>query len=484
MAARRSVHLIAWVSSSLHQGDVLAEKYRVTHILAEGGMGIVVAAEHLKLEQRVALKFMLPAVARNPEAVARFLQEARAAAQLQSDHVARILDVCELESGVPYIVMEYLEGHDLGALIQRAGRAVPVDDAVDYVLQACEAIAEAHAVGIVHRDLKPENLFLTRRRGGKPWIKVLDFGISKVLEGSRETGAKVITRDVMGSPAYMSPEQMRSTGEVDGRTDIWSLGVILYELLSKRQPFEGRSIAEICLAVTQREPTALAELRPDVPAELALVVHKCLAKNREERFASVSELVRALAPFAPTRSQASIASVIGLGSAVEDTLDLTPAPPTARTRGAPGTTGRGLHLRGPFFALAGVVLMTAVGVGVGASRSARAKAQAASVAAGVTASEPPPSAAAAPAPERPSVDQPSPVPTVAASAEVAPVLVEPPKPTVSAPLHKSGEPPLVGPASKGRRLITGEPLQAQASKRAPAPEAAKSSDEDVFSARK
>ncbi len=300
----------AWgVASPVRQGETLAGKYCVTRVIAEGGMGIVVAARHLKLDQEVALKFMLPDLMRSPEAAGRFLREARAAVRLQSEHVARIIDIAELETGLPYIVMELLDGSDLAAVIY-ASAPLSVDDAVDYVLQACEAIAEAHALGIVHRDLKPENLFVSRRRDGTAWIKVLDFGISKVIPGleARQDGARVTTRESMGSPTYMSPEQMRCTRDVDGRADIWSLGIILYELLTGRQPFTGRSIAEICIKVTQDPLPPMG--RANLPEGLAEVVEKCLAKEADDRYATVAELVRALAPFAPQRAQGSIAEVL------------------------------------------------------------------------------------------------------------------------------------------------------------------------------
>ncbi len=309
MADLRGLRPAWWVASPVRQGETLAGKYCVTRVIAEGGMGIVVAARHLKLDQEVALKFMLPDLMRSPEAAGRFLREARAAVRLQSEHVARIIDIAELENGLPYIVMELLDGSDLAAVIY-ASAPLSVDDAVDYVLQACEAIAEAHTLGIVHRDLKPENLFVSRRRDGTAWIKVLDFGISKVIPGleARQDGARVTTRESMGSPTYMSPEQMRCTRDVDGRADIWSLGIILYELLTGRQPFTGRSIAEVCIKVTQEPLPPMG--RANLPDGLAAVLEKCLAKEVDDRYATVAELVRALAPFAPPRAQGSIAEVL------------------------------------------------------------------------------------------------------------------------------------------------------------------------------
>ena len=344
----------------MQQGETVAGKYRVTRVLAEGGMGIVVAARHLKLDQQVAIKFMLPDLLRNTEAAQRFLREARAAVQLRSEHVARILDIAELPTGLPYIVMELLEGSDLGAVIY-ASAPLSVDDAVDYVLQTCEAIAEAHSLGIVHRDLKPENLFVTRRRDGAAWIKVLDFGISKVIPGleSRQSGARVTTRESMGSPTYMSPEQMRCTRDVDGRADIWSLGIILYELLTGRQPFTGRSIAEVCLQVTQDPRPPLG--RVDLPEGLAAVVEKCLAKQPDDRYLSVVDLVRALAPFAPRQSTASIAEVLrGTPGRADEPVD-SAWPAMVRTRDR--TTLGGASLRRP--AIVGVAALVVAGATAG-----------------------------------------------------------------------------------------------------------------------
>src|SRR3954470_13666053 len=211
----------------VQEGEILAGKYRVERVLGVGGMGVVVAATHLQLDERVAIKFLVPDALSSDEAVARFAREARAAVKIKSEHVARVIDVGTLDNGAPYMVMEYLEGGDLSRVLQAQG-PLPVEDAVEYVLQACEAIAHAHVLGIVHRDLKPANLFLTKRNDGSQSVKVLDFGISKVLSGnsgaSSSDAAMTRTRAVMGSPLYMSPEQMTSTRDVDGRTDIWALG--------------------------------------------------------------------------------------------------------------------------------------------------------------------------------------------------------------------------------------------------------------------
>ncbi|MBV9949857.1 MAG: serine/threonine protein kinase, partial [Myxococcales bacterium] len=260
-------------------GTVLAGKYRVERLLGEGGMGWVVVATHLQLEQRVAVKFMRASEATSgSEAVARFLREARAAARIQSDHVARVSDFGTLESGAPYLVMEYLEGQDLEALLGVRG-ALPVELAADYALQACEGLAEAHAAGIVHRDLKPANLFLARRTNGSIRVKLLDFGISKLAASGAPDAAMTSTQALMGSPLYMAPEQMRSSKNVDARADIWSMGVILYEMLGGRPPFDGETLPAVCARIMTEPPADLRAVRPDLPPTLAAVVMKCLEKQ-------------------------------------------------------------------------------------------------------------------------------------------------------------------------------------------------------------
>ncbi len=300
-------------TSGVREGDVLAGKYRIEKILGVGGMGVVVAAHHLHLDERVAIKFLLPEVLGNPEVMGRFAREARAAVKIKSEHVARVIDVGSLENGAPYMVMEYLEGRDLSAWLEKNG-ALPIEQAVEFVLQACEAIADAHGLGIVHRDLKPANLYCIRRSDGVLSIKVLDFGISKTT-GSQISGpdmAMTKTTSVMGSPFYMSPEQLKSSRDVDLRTDIWSLGVILYELLTKQYPHNGDSLPALCMAIVGSPTPSIRSVRPDVAVALEQVINRCLEKDRNDRFANVAELAIALAPFGPNRARSSVERITGI----------------------------------------------------------------------------------------------------------------------------------------------------------------------------
>src|SRR6185295_3411212 len=292
--------------SDLTPGTILADKFRVERVLGQGNMGVVLLATHLQLDQQVALKFLLPSALSQSELEARFAQEARAAAKIKSEHVVRVIDVSALDNGAPYIVMEYLEGTDLAKQLARRG-PMPVALAVSHVLQTCEALAEAHAAGIVHRDLKLSNLFVASYPDGAPCIKILDFGISKYnIPGSDPDLSMTDTAAVMGSPLYMSPEQMRSTRNVDARSDIWALGVILYELVAGRVPFDAQTMPLLCSMVLQDEPPSLTGRVRDLPKGFEAVVLRCLAKDRNQRFQNVHELARALAEFAPADAQRSL----------------------------------------------------------------------------------------------------------------------------------------------------------------------------------
>jgi serine/threonine-protein kinase len=285
-------------------GDVINGKYQVERLLGEGGVGVVAAATNLELDERVALKFLKPEMLASSDMVARFAREAKAACAIKSEHVCTVYDVGTVTGGQPFLVMEYLDGENLDTVVRDRGR-FSVRDATEYAMQVCEALAVAHAKGIVHRDIKPENLFLTSR-GGLQMVKVLDFGISKTaLTGSVFGTALplVKTMNLMGSPVYMSPEQVRSSDSVDTRTDIWSLGVVIYELLTASLPFGGSTITELTASILERPMGPLASHRTDVPPGYVAIIEKCLEKDRNNRFQNVAELAAALMPFGPKRSR-------------------------------------------------------------------------------------------------------------------------------------------------------------------------------------
>jgi serine/threonine protein kinase len=317
-------------------GDVIAGKYVVERIIGEGGMGVVLAARHLELEQRVAIKFLLPEIAEQGMAAERFRREARAAARIRGQHICRVLDVGTLETGVPFMVMEYLEGCDLASELEQRGR-LPCEEAIGYVLQACEALAEAHATGVIHRDLKPANLFLEACGDGSRRVKVLDFGVSKsLLDGTPGRGAAALTKtsSLVGSPLYMSPEQLDSARDVDARTDIWALGVVLYELIAGRTPFQGDSIPQLVTSVLHDPPRSLSDQDVKVPNGLEAVLWRALSKQRGVRYASVAEFVDALMPFAPPQALGTAGRVNRLLSAAE------PLPASSLPNPAPANPAR------------------------------------------------------------------------------------------------------------------------------------------------
>jgi eukaryotic-like serine/threonine-protein kinase len=319
-------------------GEVIAGKYQVEAAIASGGMGVVCQATHLELQKRVAIKFVRPELAQYEGFVSRFLNEARAAAALHSEHVAHVLDCGRLPSGVPYMVLEYLEGTDLARALKRDG-PLPTQRAVDYALQVCEALAEAHAKRLVHRDIKPDNLFMTAGPGGVTVIKVLDFGVSKQLES--ENPSLTDDNQGIGSPHYMSPEQMTTPSEIDARSDIWSLGAVLYELIGGHPPFDGNSVPEVCAKVVTQEPLPLHDHAPNVPRRLEAVILQCLNKDRDRRFADVGDVADALVPFASIEGAASaevVARILGRlpnrqrsGDVIEEPVE-TPSQDRARER--------------------------------------------------------------------------------------------------------------------------------------------------------
>jgi serine/threonine-protein kinase len=286
-------------------GDVIAGRYMVERIVGQGGMGIVFAAIDRELERRVAVKLLLPERIENEETVQRFLREAKAAARIRSEYVTQVYDTGRLPDGLPYIVMELLSGQDLAERMETSG-VFPVETAAACMLQACEALAQAHVAGIIHRDLKPANFFLSRHADGSDVLKVLDFGISKIGNGAALTKSAT----VIGSPFYMSPEQLQTPTDVDHRTDVWALGVIAYEMLSGKRPFDADTLPALCVSILHTAPRPLAEHRPDLPAALARIVDRCLQKDRTQRCQNVGELANALAPFGSETGRATAQRII------------------------------------------------------------------------------------------------------------------------------------------------------------------------------
>lgn len=467
--------------SPVKVGELIADKYRVVEILAAGGMGVVVAAEHVQLGQRYAVKFLL-SDAQHAQSVERFLREARAAACIESTRVCRVFDCGTLPDGSPYMVMEHLVGHDLGHELKTRGR-LPVGETVDLLLQALEGIAEAHAVGIVHRDLKPSNLFLCQKPGRAREVKVLDFGISKLMATDESTEEDLTaTATMLGSPRYMSPEQVQNAKNVDARTDIWSLGVILYQLLDGKSPFAGTTMGETIGKVLLHVPPPIRETRSDVPDGIGQVIDRCLERDRERRYRNVAELALALAPFGTPASQPSVQRITALlvgGQLGAPAAALSPTPASPLPRPPPpeeeltrpiqrraatddltvGTVGpvtqaaaaefrpkrRGLVVAVGALALLGVGAVLALAL-AGSSPSSPAPASAAAAAPPVPA--PPPSAA-------PAVE-PSPSATAVATAPSA-------EPFASAPVAPSASAspalqPVKKPVKPGRPVKRAEDL--------------------------
>jgi eukaryotic-like serine/threonine-protein kinase len=293
--------------SFIVSGTILLQKYRVESLLGQGGMGLVFAARHLALDEPVAIKVLTHSVSQQAEGLARLQREARILARLRNEHVVRVIDLGELEDGKPFMVMEHLSGSDLATLLEAEGAFEP-SRAVGFILQALVALAAAHANGVIHRDLKPDNLFCATNPDGSSLVKVLDFGISR-LERRGGPGSASMTQPqaLMGTPLYMSPEQLRDPTDVDPRSDIWSLGVVLYELVTGRAPFLANGLPQIAVKIATEPPPPLG--LDGAPAGFEKVVLRCLEKERDLRFSDVAALARALGPYGPVGCGQSIARV-------------------------------------------------------------------------------------------------------------------------------------------------------------------------------
>ena len=279
--------------SPLALGDVVAERYRIEAVIGSGGMGIVYEAKHVSLGTKVAVKVIRPDIAQNSSLWKRFAREARALAALHNKHVVRVHDAGTLPSGLRYLVMELLIGTDLRRLLQEAG-PMPAARAVDYVLQVCSALGDAHRLHIIHRDVKPENIFLARYRAAEPTIKLLDFGVARFLD---EGGQLTMPGSGVGSPRYLSPEQVQTPNAIDQRSDLWGVGLLLYELLTGLSPFAGMNTAQMCLAICRGPIPAIESLRRDLPAGLVRAIRSCLEIDPAQRVASADELSAALEPY-------------------------------------------------------------------------------------------------------------------------------------------------------------------------------------------
>jgi serine/threonine-protein kinase len=449
-------------------GDVIAGKYRVERVIGAGGMGAVVEATHLALEQRVAIKFMLERDAEKDRGLQRFEREARAANKLRSEHVPRMIDFGTLDGGTPYLVMELLEGRDLARMIQSSG-ALPIDEACEIGVQVCEALAEAHSRGIIHRDIKPANLFVTRRADGSPSVKVLDFGIAKHLDPAG-IDPQSLTRSnaMLGSPLYMPIEQFRSAREVDARSDIWSLGIVLYQALTGELPFVADNMGALIMVLLSEEPRPPSALRRDIPPALSDAVLRCLGRKPADRFQNVAELAEALSSFAPPRCLPLLdrihAHLHGEAGARASSPDAGDRPSRSGAKGAISSTGGGASTplgktgaawtqtgagprpggKGRLLLAAAFVLPVGLAAAVFLGRDRGAPP-------GVTALPPPPVATTVPAvvPVVP-VDSPSAIPSPAATTSAVPsstAAVAPPAPVEA---KKSVSAPRPGPETTSR----------------------------------
>lgn len=333
------------MSAPVRVGDIIAGRYRIDDVLGHGGMGVVLMATHLVLDQRVAIKFLRREAMVDANAVERFVREAQAAARVQSEHVVRVHDVAQLEDGTPFIVMEYVEGMVLSTLLASRG-PLAAHEALRYAVQTCEALAETHAAGIVHGDLKPDNIYIAgTSSGGLGRVKLLDFGISRILAPNETSTSSAF---IMGTPAYMAPEQF-GAAKVDARADLWAVGVLLYEMLSGAPPFAGDTPDQIRRAVLTGAVAPLQ--RPDLPAALEKLILQCLQKDPMWRYESASQLGAALAALQGLTPPAAIAPPAPVSPRSQRTMPTVVLPNRRRS----GGTWTFAALAG--FAVISVVLM-------------------------------------------------------------------------------------------------------------------------------
>jgi serine/threonine-protein kinase len=321
-------------------GKLLAGKFRVVRLLGEGGMGAVYEIEHELTKHRRALKTLHAAMAASPSIVERFLREASAAGRVGNPHIVETFDAGVLDSGEPYLVMEILRGEPLSQRIARG--PMPIPEVVDLMGQACVGVAAAHAAGIVHRDLKPDNLFITPGSDGRPFVKILDFGISKF--DTAQTGGMQLTKEgsAMGTPYYMSPEQIRGAANLDARADVYALGVILYECLTAKRPFESEVLTHLAVLIHAGQTEAIEQLRPDLPPGFADLVRFAMASDREHRMQSATELRTALERYG------AVSDGVPFRPPTLPSASTLQSPPSAvQARSLAATSGVGVSMRNP-----------------------------------------------------------------------------------------------------------------------------------------
>jgi eukaryotic-like serine/threonine-protein kinase len=476
-------------------GTMLLGRYRVEDVLGIGGMGVVVRAVHTDLDTQVAIKFLLPNMVESASVVQRFLREAQATVKLKGEHVVKVIDVGKMPDGAPFMVMEYLSGADLGQVLKAHG-AQPANVACDLLMQICEGMSEAHALGIIHRDVKPSNFFVTRGPDGSPLVKILDFGISKTPLGTdmqQLTG----TQSMVGTPAYMAPEHMRAASRADQRSDLWSMGVVLYQLLTNRLPFDGESYADLCLKVVMEQP---APITVPLPPGLGEVLLRCLEKDAAQRYQSVAQLAYALVPYCSDPMMATAAAercgrileaprgprapTLGAG----ESLGQTPLPPYASSHasghasghrsghnshlhshpsslsagaGEMGQRGGKKKSRAAIYAV-GTALVLIVGVGLGVVAAGGGDE-------GAPAQRATQGGAVAPVADEPPA--PAPVPVGSAAAAVAPAPIPVGSPAAATPA--APEPAPVATGNAAGELQGGLPEPAKAADEAKAADAAK-----------